>query len=60
MADGYYDYVYEVFKSQEPTPRTYLEKYKADWEEAVNRLKNSGYDLSKIKLVGKEHERHEI
>ena len=35
MADGYYDYVYEVFKPYEPTPRTYLEKYKADWEEAL-------------------------
>ncbi|MBR2549437.1 MAG: hypothetical protein IKE92_05355 [Clostridiales bacterium] len=60
MADGYYDYVYEVFKPQEPTPQTYLEKYKADWEKAVNRLKNSGYDLSKITIVGREHERRRI
>ena len=60
MGDGYYDYVYSCFKPQEPTPPTYIEKYKADWEKAVERLKKSGYDLSKIKIVGKEHERHEI
>ena len=42
MGDGYYDYVYSCFKPQEPTPPTYIEKYKADWEKAVNRLKNKG------------------
>ena len=60
MADGYYDYVYSCFKPQEPTPPTYIEKSRADWEKAVERLKKSGYDLSKITIVGREHERRRI
>lgn len=58
--DDYFDYVYSCFKPQEPTPPTYIEKYKADWEKAVERLKKSGYDLSKITIVGREHERRRI
>ena len=58
--DDYYDYVYSCFKPQEPTPPTYIEKYRADWEKAVERLKKSGYDLSKITIVGREHERRRI
>ena len=58
--DDYFDYVYSCFKPQEPTPPTYIEKYKADREKAVERLKKSGYDLSKITIVGREHERRRI
>ena len=58
--DDYFDYVYSCFKPQEPTPPTYIEKYKADWEKAVERMKKSGYDLSKITIVGREHERRRI
>ena len=58
--DDYFDYVYSCFNPQEPTPPTYIEKYKADWEKAVERLKKSGYDLSKITIVGREHERRRI
>ena len=58
--DDYFDYVYSCVKPQEPTPPIYIEKYKADWEKAVERLKKSGYDLSKITIVGREHERRRI
>lgn len=33
---------------------TYMNKIREEWKQACKRLKNSGYDLSKIEIVREE------
>lgn len=52
---SYYDFVYGSFQPPKPKePKTYVEKYKAEWDKAVKRLKDSGYDLSKNHIYPKQ------
>ena len=43
-------------KQSEPEekPPTYWDKYCKDWQQAVERIKASGYDVSHIAIVPKE------
>ena len=43
-------------KQKEPEPKapTYWEKYCKDWQQAVERIKASGCDVSRIVIVPKE------
>lgn len=59
MASDLFDYVYEAFPPPPPPNRTksYIEQYEEDWNKAVLRLIESGADLSKIVIVGREQQR---
>lgn len=54
-----FDYVYEFFPPPPPPNRTksYIEEYTEEWNKAVLRLIESGADLSKIEIVGRETQR---
>lgn len=50
-----FDYVYEFFPPSPPNrTKSYIEEYTEEWNKAVLRLIESGADLRKIKLVGRE------
>lgn len=48
-----FDYVYKVYPPPDKS-RTYIEEYTKEWNKAVLRLIESGADLSKITIVGRE------
>lgn len=57
MASSYYLRTYGEFVKKEQSvldEGRYRNKYAKKWYEAVNRLKESGVDLSKIRLVEKK------
>ena len=41
-------------KEPEEKPPTYWEKYCKEWQQAVERIKASGYDVGRIRIVSKE------
>lgn len=56
MANSYYIKTYGDFVKQEQSvldEGRYRNKYAAKWNEAVERLKESGADLSRIRIVTK-------
>ena len=56
MGSSYYIRTYGDFVKQEQAvvdENRYRNKYAAKWEEAVKRLKESGADLSRIRIVTK-------
>lgn len=58
MANNYWNMMYGSFKTSKPTESVkYVtggtKQFAKDWNKAVERLKGSGADLSKILLVGK-------
>lgn len=59
MASELFDYVYEAFPPSPPPNRakSYIEEYTEEWNKAVLRLIESGADLSKIEIVGREKQR---
>ena len=50
-----FDYVYEYFPPLPPPDKSesYRQQYTREWNKAVERLKESGVDLSRIILVEK-------
>ena len=53
--DDYFDYVYAAFPPPPPNrTKSYIEEYTEEWNKAVLRLIESGADLSKIEIVGRE------
>ena len=56
MANSYYLRTYGEFAKKEESvldENRYRNKYAAKWEEAVKRLKESGVDLSRIRITAK-------
>ena len=55
MASELFDYVFEAFPPPPPNrTKSYIEEYTEEWNKAVLRLMESGADLSKITIVGRE------
>lgn len=57
MASELFDYVYEAFPPPPNRTKSYIEEYTEEWNKAVLRLIESGADLSKIVIVGREQQR---
>jgi coproporphyrinogen III oxidase-like Fe-S oxidoreductase len=56
MANSYYIQTYGEFVKKEQKvldENRFLNKYAKEWNEAVKRLKESGADLSRIRIVSK-------
>lgn len=57
MSDYYTDTYEDFIRKHEQAvlnENKYLNKYTREWNEAVQRLKESGADLSKIQIVGRK------